>query len=121
MLKTIFFSLAGFIRQAFGWLKDISNLCQDTFGSPYEMCIDSLNRMVDQCKEELGIASIVCNVNYILHPLCVPMEILGFMCVAIEFVGESILNIIEDSECIKRKIIQLHTKMLFFIYSYETI
>ncbi|XP_055701792.1 DC-STAMP domain-containing protein 2 [Phlebotomus papatasi] len=89
-------AMTGFIRQAFGWLKDISNLCQDTFGSPYEMCIDSLNRMVDQCKEELGIASIVCNVNYILHPLCVPMEILGFMCVAIEFVGEAILNVIED-------------------------
>ncbi|XP_059609304.1 DC-STAMP domain-containing protein 2 [Phlebotomus argentipes] len=103
----VIFLLVPSIRKAFAWLEDVSKLCQRSYGSPFKMCVDALNRMIAKCEEDLGSASVLCSLHYLMQPLCIPMEVFKFMCIGIKYIGESALNAIEEmaetfSEMIKK-------------------
>ncbi|XP_055691085.1 DC-STAMP domain-containing protein 2 [Lutzomyia longipalpis] len=73
--------------------------------------------MIEKCKEDYEILGFICNLNYLLQPFCIAMEVLGFICVAIDYVGDSALALIEQLTEEFSKVIK---KMFYFYLQYDS-
>ncbi|GAB0100619.1 hypothetical protein DMENIID0001_166820 [Sergentomyia squamirostris] len=83
------------IRRAFAWLKNVSSVCEEKYGSPYEICLGTLDRMIEKCKKDFPTIGFLCNLHTVLNPLCLPMEIMGILCSAMKYMGDAALTAIE--------------------------
>lgn len=59
------------IRSVYETLKNVMDICNHEFGTPYDRCMKAFNGATDNCKVELGEG---------MEWMCTPVDIFSFLC-----------------------------------------
>ncbi|KAG4079821.1 hypothetical protein HA402_014952 [Bradysia odoriphaga] len=63
-------------------------------GSPFQRCIDALERGAADCSKALGPLDVVCKVTELVQPICFNLKILDLMCGLVDFASDSIIDVV---------------------------
>ncbi|XP_052859887.1 DC-STAMP domain-containing protein 2-like [Anopheles cruzii] len=86
----------GAIKKAYDWLRDVVAICNDQLGSPSQRCLNSLDKTIDGCKEEMGSMDFLCEVTQVAKSICYGATMVDYFCELIDFVSDSIVDEIEQ-------------------------
>lgn len=109
------------IKKAFNFLGKIMYMCNKKMGSPFQRCIDALERGSADCRfvsikfcvkfldfypnfdflmhfcfirNALGPMDIICKVTDLVQPICFNLKILDLMCGLVDFVSDAIVDVV---------------------------